>query len=211
MCLLFPPRVHSDWAGSKPCLLEQILVFILGKNPFLKTSRFKELSGICIIRNSMHIKILEKPLHFPALLVQPRCCGTLPCHCGGLCPPCAVTTPALAAPWHGDAFPQFRHTKEQFPLGVQCKKSAHTPGFCSETVLNHYSPAGTQHVCLSPNLVKFGWEMLQAERGKGGKHTHSCNVTLWVIKEEISYVIYVFFSCYSLPLCFKQEKLLFLK
>lgn len=66
--------------------------------------------------------------------------------------------PAPAAPWHGNTFPQLRHTKEQFPLRVQCKKSAHTPGFCSQTVLNNYSPAGTQEHCctgLSPCCCCF--------------------------------------------------------
>lgn len=74
-----------------------MLMFILCKNPFLKTSTFKKLSWIYITGNSMYIKIFcwrffgKKLLRFPALLIQPRC-WILPCHCGGLCPPCALTT-----------------------------------------------------------------------------------------------------------------------
>lgn len=146
-----------------------MLVFGLGTNHFLETSNFKTLSWIYIIRNSTLKKYfakgsLEQTLHSPALLLQPRCCGILPCH----------LTPflsALAAPWHGKAFPQFRHTKEQFPLRVECKKPVHTPGFCSQTVFNNYS-AGTQYVWVPFSKSDYIW--LRDVTGWKGQTGQTC-------------------------------------
>lgn len=106
----------------------------------------------------------NKTLHSPALLLQPRCCGILPCHLT----PCLSD---LAAPWHGKAFPQFRHTKEQFPLRVECKKPVHTPGFCSQTVFNNYS-AGTQYVWVPFSKSDYIW--LRDVTGWKGQTGQTC-------------------------------------
>lgn len=212
MCLLFPPRLHAAWAGSKQCLLEQMLVFILGKNPFLKTSSFKELSWIYTIRNSMHIKIFGKTTSFPSSAHAAQVLWILPCHCGkgG-----AVTTPdsllvlLLLLPDMGMLSYGSDRQKNNFPWGPSAKNQLTPQAFAHRLfwtfiVLQEHST----FECLSPNPVKRCYRL---RGGKEGKRTHLCNVTVWAIKEKISYVICVFFSCYLLPLCFKQEKLLFLK
>lgn len=132
-------------------------------------SSFKKLSWIYIIRNNMHIKIFcrsvfwEKTLHFPALFIQPRCCGILPCHCGGLCPPCAVTTfdsllvLLLLRPDTRTLSHNSDTQKNNFPWGSSARSQLTPQAFAHRLfwtiiLLQKHST----FECLSPNLVKFG-------------------------------------------------------
>lgn len=169
----------------------------------------------------VHVRISKNDLrpscclHLPALLIQARRCGALPCQCGGHCPSCAVTTLSyelallLLLPDMGTLFPQFRHAKKHSAIrGPRQEVSSHCR-LLHKDCLNQLTSCRNT-VCLSSflqivlkDVKEIAWD------GQKGQ-THTYHMTVQAFKEVISYVICVFFSCSLSPLCFKQGKLLFL-